>query len=598
MRVLITIAITTAVAASSCNLIGTCRKDSDCASPFWCDTSAGTCVGYARPDSGTPALEVTITSPSTTVFTNSSVLFLVTVKGASATKVELLSNDALLIDMEGPPYAYTWETSGSSGHAAVTEGTHSITARATVGGTQVTSAPVTVMVDRTSPTAVRLPSSPAAENLGLRDTFQVAFSEPMRATVADAVGLAADCGTVVFSRSLSADGKSASFHAQSEMRSPCVVTATLGNGVVDLAGNTMAASTLSWTMPLWQRIGEPVSTNAGTYSLAVDPTGAPVIAYEEAPGSPAAHIGVKRWSGSAWELLGSLGSASAITPSLALDALGQPTVAWIEGTASPHLVKVSRRRAGAWEPLLDPTTDAGTMVADPAWPVIALKADGSPCVGFGGLQNAYNAGNCVQSWSPTSHQWDWWGCQAFHYGGRSALEVDQGNRILFAYSWADESGLGTLERADAGWVAFGHQPSSGVEPSLAVSGDAGVIAWRSTVFPGGVKKVFAKTWDGADWAPKVSTSSLTPLNTAEGVLPSAAIDVLFGPVVGWVEPKVGHFVKAFSDGGWVPLGGALNASTPAADLTYGPSLATDLNHDNFAVAWSLGATLYVVRHNR
>jgi hypothetical protein len=111
-----------------------------------------------------------------------------------------------------------------------------------------------------------------------------------------------------------------------------------------------------------------------------------------------------------------------------------------------------------------------------------------------------------------------------------------------------------------------------------------------------MKKVFAKTWDGTNWTPRGPTA--TPLSQAEAVSPSAALDVHLGPVVSWVEPKAGYFVKQFSDGGWVPVGGSLNTFVSTTDLRYGPSLATDADHDNLAVAWSMSAALHVMRHNR
>lgn len=629
MRSFATIGAAVALAVgSSCNSsLRHCELDADCSAPLWCDTSVSVCVEYLRPeadagaadagtadagtaDAGTAdagtAVEVTIASPSGTVYVNGGVLFLATVKGGTPTKVELLSNDAGLAEMAGPPYAYAWDTAGLSGGAPVPEGTYSVAARATVDGRSVVSQPVTVVVDRTPPT-VRSPSPPGLENIGLRDSMHVVFSEPVRNGATGAVRISADCGSVTFDRALSADGRTLTFRASSGLSAPCTITATPGTGVADLAGNQMAAGTLSWKMPVWQLVGDPVSTNAGAYSLGVGPSGRPVVAYEEAPGSPGARIVVKAWGGRGWEVLGTMGAASAVTPSLALDAQGNPTVTWLEGTASPHVVKVAQRKDGLWTALPDPATKTTKMQGDPSSPVVALRSDGTPCVAFGGrVPTDNNIGDCVQAWNASSHAWDWWGCEPSVYGGVASLVMDSGDRLLLAYTWADASGLGVLEHSGDTWVPRGETPSyDGLEPALAFAHDAGVIAWKSSVVEDGgyVQKVYAKTWGlpdgGADWAPKFTPGPLPPpLSLAEARAPSSAVDDVLGLVVAWVEPKAGYFVKRFDGSTWVMVGGALNATTPATSLLYGPSLATDGDGGNLGVAWNMAATLYVMRHNR
>lgn len=632
MRSFITIGAAVALAVgSSCNSsLRHCEQNTDCPAPLWCDTSVSVCVAYLRPDAGTTgagttdagatdagttdagaadagaAVEVMLSSPSGTAYVNGTVLFLATVKGATPTKVELLSNGTGLAEMAGPPYAYAWDTAGLSGGASVPEGTYSITARATVDGRSVLSQPVTVVVDRTPPTAWRSPGLPAAENIGLRSSMQVVFSEPVRSGAAGAVGVSADCGSATFDHALSTDGKTLTFQASSGLSAPCTITATLGSGVADLAGNQMSATTLTWKMPVWQLVGDPVSTNAGAYSLGVGPSGSPVVAYEEAPGSPGARIVVKAWSGSSWELLGTMGAASAVTPSLALDAQGNPTVAWLEGTASPHVVKVSQRKTGLWTAMPDPATKTSTKQGDPLHPIVVLRTDGTPCVAFGGtMPSANNIGDCVQSWNALSQAWDWWGCQANSYGGLASLVMDSGDRLLIAYTWADASGLGVLERSGDTWVPRGMTPSYGLDPALAFAHDAGVIAWRSSVVEDGgyLQKVYAKTWGlpdgGLDWAPKSSPGVLPPpLSAADAKAPSAAVDNVLGLVVAWVEPGSGYAVKRFDGNTWVMVGGRLNATPPATNLVYGPSLATDGTGGNLGVAWNMAATLYVMRHNR
>jgi hypothetical protein len=334
----------------------------------------------------------------------------------------------------------------------------------------------------------------------------------------------------------------------------------------------------------------------------VDTAGRPMVAYQDAPGSPGARLVVKGWDGGVWSELGRLGSASAAAPTLALDGNGAPAVAWVEGTAAPHALKAARFVSGTWSQFPDAITMSGTEQGDPGEPKMALGADGSPWLAFRGLGNfGSNVGDCIQSWDPTARVWTLSGCYAHGYGGGVSVQIDSSGRPLFAYTYADESGISVLEFDGAKWANHGGAPCWGVEPSLAVNAHGGVIAWKNRSVENGVTvfKVYAKTWDGSDWAPRGPPSTLPPaLSTVDGFLPSAAVDAVLGPVVGWALPRGGVYVKRLNGADWVYVGSNLSAGVPANSLQYGPAVATDRLGGNLFVAWNQDATLRVVRHNR
>lgn len=564
------------------------------------DASGDSGESDGGPDSGT--VEVLISSPVGEVHVNGAVTFEVTVTGAVPSKVELLRDGAALAELRSRPYTFAWDTAGVSSSEPVPEGTYRVAARATFDGYTRDSPAVTVVVDRAPPTAEKRPLPPGDANVGVREPLQMVFSEPLSPDAASeqGVGVTASCGSVTWSRSLSADGKTLSLRALSAVGTPCTLTASLGDSCRDLAGNRAAPATMTWTMPVWQLLGDPLSTNAGAYSLAVNAAGEPVVAYEEAPGSPGAHLLVKKWSGSAWVAVGApLGAASAASPALDLDATGAPTVAWVEGTAAPRVLKAARFASGDWVQYPAALTQSSGKQGDPSHPGIALaSSDGSPWLAFqDATPGSNNIGDCVQSWDGTSRAWVWRGCRAAGYAGGVSLAME-GDAPLFAFSYWDESELSVLSWSGSAWVARGGKPSYGLEPSLAANAHGAVIAWKSKVSD--VGKIFAKVWDGSDWAPRLASPSTLPPPLSYGAAraPSAAVDATLGPVVAWLEPGGGYYVKRQNAGSWTLVGSTIYKTPPQSDLLYGPSLATDKAGGNLSIAWSQAAALYVMRLNR
>jgi hypothetical protein len=190
---------------------------------------------------------------------------------------------------------------------------------------------------------------------------------------------------------------------------------------------------------VWEPVGPPLGHEAQAYpALALDPAGAPLVAYVElveSPGAVATELHVARWSGSAWEPLGdTVASSEARLPPgaplfvrLATDGSGRPVLAfgdsgpgatigvfplktWVfDGTSwqplplpisAPQLSGIALARGldgqvrfalstghelrvlalgiAGWTEVVDPLVqDAGVSEPD-----LALASDGAPLVAF------------------------------------------------------------------------------------------------------------------------------------------------------------------------------------------------------------------------
>src|SRR5262245_58500120 len=107
-----------------------------------------TTFGCGDDSAGTQGpLEVTISSPTETVYTRGAVTVQVVVLGGEADRVELLRDDDVLVTLS-MPYQYTWDTTGED------EGAHALVARAHRETEAYDSGARTVVVDRTPPTLV------------------------------------------------------------------------------------------------------------------------------------------------------------------------------------------------------------------------------------------------------------------------------------------------------------------------------------------------------------------------------------------------------------------------------------------------------------
>src|ERR1017187_3346317 len=127
--------------------------------------------GSADETPTTPTLQ--ITSPIDGTYIKGTLTVTVTATGGKAPATVSLLVDAAtnpIATATAPsPYSLSWDTS------AVAEGAHTIVAKAIVAGQTITSAPITVNVDRTAPSVVATTPTTGATNIVLRAPITVTF---------------------------------------------------------------------------------------------------------------------------------------------------------------------------------------------------------------------------------------------------------------------------------------------------------------------------------------------------------------------------------------------------------------------------------------
>ncbi len=108
----------------------------------------------------------------------------------------------------------------------------------------------------------------------------------------------------------------------------------------------------------WRPFGGMLSANPGSTdgsfpSLRLDGNGSPILAWQESDGT-ADNIYVWRWTGGMWESLGTGlsahgGATHARNPSLALTPTGEPVVAWSESDGTTESIHVRHWKNGSWQ---------------------------------------------------------------------------------------------------------------------------------------------------------------------------------------------------------------------------------------------------------
>jgi hypothetical protein len=481
------------------------------------------------PDAGTseaPLPMLRIASPASNTSTNGVVAITVDVTGGAApATIQLLEDATVLTTLDSPaPYTFTWDTKG------IADGTHTLVAQATVDGEPITSAPVTITVDRTAPTVVATTPAPGASNVVLRAPIVVTFSEPILAASFTASALTLQVGGAVVPTTamLSSDGMSATIAITdlSSFALPAAFSVTLAPTITDLVGNALAVPPTPWTwsVPDWIKYAPIASTTAP--AIAVGPTFQPVIVYTRCIASGSACVNdlfVAESDGQAWNSLGQV--PNLIGPgSLDLDTLGRPIVAGIGnpgGSIIPSLLLATWNGSG-WDDSISPL-GIDTSYAFAASPLVRLDASGRPVVAWKDAVNATEADVGVARWTGTS--WD------RSFGKFGLTSVGSASLIL------DGSGNPIV-----GFTVLG----------------TGFASFPTASF---------RAWGGTAW-----TSS-------GGIFlgePFVAIDQASEPMM-----VAGSTVDHYSSGAWLP---AISTAIPASSNSGGFHLATGLDHKP-VVAW-------------
>jgi Bacterial Ig-like domain len=521
---------------------------------------------------------IAISAPGPMTYTNKDLPIQVTVMPPNhgPAQVQLLKDGALLAPLDAP-FAYMWRTTQER------EATYQIIASATINGQTVTSEPITVVVDRTSPTMESRPAL-GASNVALSDPIQITFSEPVDpATVPSTAISLKDSGGASLGASsmLSSDGMTltVSDWTRSALILPATVMESIAPTIADRAGNALVVpAPWSWTAPLWVKLpsllgrgpslaldgagqpvisftkpdpvnpssgvgplgiaryalgstwdlslGAPTSANIGQTAIAVDGLGAPVVAWPDQN-----HVRLARLSGGSWQSIGGdadagLPSAPMAVPSLALDAAGNPTVGiWdFVSQMGPPSGYVARWSGSAWQLLTPPTMPFATSSGGP---LIAIDSTGAPTVWSNGTLQRYVSA----SWLTIDLSMP----NTLTY---ATLALDSQDRPVLAFRM-DSGGLTTLDvrvLVANTWQAFSPSVASQVrsisEAHVAMAPDGNpVVAWIESADPLAILRVARYT--GQSWSAQLGT-----LNAVSGSIPARvqlAVDALGAPTVAWEE---------------------------------------------------------------
>ena len=415
--------------------------------------------GGDGPDGGQIVPLVQIASPASPAYTNGSISIQVVFSPPSAApaQVDLLDGSSKLVTISAP-FTYVWNT------ALVAEGPHQITARAAFGAQTVTSAPVTIFVDRTRPQIRSQLPAPAATDVDLSNPIQIGFSEPLiPATVTGSVSLSAAGVAIPITTALSADGKTVtiSLSNRSAITLPADVTVAVSATVSDLAGNQLGTvAPWLWHAPLWINYGMLL----GQYpSLALDPSDAAIVctAVEQgAIGSNefllqiARHGGGQTWDTSFGSPQGPQGTSFVPAGgSIAVGTDGQPIVAWPEfqgaNTGNPTTVHIAKWSGTVWDKKygqVDALQEIGSNARNP-W--LAIGASDQMFLTWAETSQALVVSVYAARWAGTS--WD------LSYGGIGVigadgpvLHFDSGGQPVLG--WRAGSDNGVSRWTGSGWM--------------------------------------------------------------------------------------------------------------------------------------------------
>ena len=489
-----------------------------------------------------PATTVSITAPTTTVYTNATVAIFISTSQPTTATVTLVVVSTYgtqnIGTITAPQTSFAWNTTG------VGEGTYSVTAQLAVGTTAATSNAITVVVDRTPPQVVvsSLIPAPGAGNVVLAAPIQASFSEPVLASTvtASAIPVYDSKGSALPTTvSLSADGLSATVHVSSSQGITLdqTFTGSFTHGITDLAGNALQdlSTTWSWTVPAWIKYA-PISSGVNaTLLMAVGSNNQPVVAYflcgSAAGGGciPLLHVAVS--DGEAWNDLGQV--VSGVGPgncALFLDAKSNPTVVWGNSPSSGDAQVVFSTWSGtAWVETTYPAIDfAPTQGLAADLIAAALDSKGHPVVAFR-----------ADAYSPTT------------------------STNIYVAAW-------TGTEWDTSYGSIGDMKTSSFDLVLGPA-DSPIVTVVDTDTSSG-----AYLWNGTSWSLSAGSSSATA---------SATTDSTGNPVM-LTSASPNWIPEHLTGGTWLSL---VSSNVPVSPSSTNPTLTSDANHQP-VVAWNSATT--------
>lgn len=229
-------------------------------------------------------------------------------------------------------------------------------------------------------------------------------------------------------------------------------------------GGTYAVHVARWEGSRWSLLGGPISAVAGAtdafaVSLALDPEGAPVVAFVETVTVNQRNIYVRRWDGSEWQAVGTPvnnGTTGSMRALLALDigADGTLAVAYLQNqdaVVTPSTVArahyaVLREGGAGWNHF---SVNAETGPSSAATDVrLRVDAHGNRYMAWIEADGAGRSRVYAGTWTALgSGPWFVAGHGEFA-SGLGGLHVDADGRVLL--SWVDDSSAIHLERWSGG----------------------------------------------------------------------------------------------------------------------------------------------------
>ncbi len=541
-------------------------------------------------------VKLAISAPGPMTYTNGDLKIRVSVTPADhgPAEVQLLKDGALLAPVTFP-FEYTWKTTQER------EATYQIRASASVNGQTVTSEAVTVVVDRTAPTMQIQPSA-GFSNVALSDPIKVTFSEPVDpATVPSTAITLKDSGGVSLSATsaLSSDGLTLTVTDWNRpalaSSFPATITESLAGAITDLAGNALVPpAPWSWTAPLWVKLPSLLGTFP---SLGLDGAGQPAISYDKPdptnPSSANALLGIARYAtGSTWDLtLGAPSDGLVAGSAIAVDPTGAPVVAWAE----QNHVRAARLSGTSWQNI-GGDADDGLPSAPMSVSSMALDASGNPTVGIWDFVSQMGPpGGYISRWNGSA--WQLLTPSTMPFGTNSGgpiLRIDGGGQPTV---WSS----GSLQRfVGANWLTIDtSMPNSGAYATFDLDAqDRPVLAFQT--FSGGTTNLEVRVFTANTWQafpPFVSSAAGGFSEVQVAVAPDG------NPVITWKEgggaPPDLH-VARYDGQGWRTEFGVLNAvsgSGPArVQLALDPRGAPVVAWEEYDPA-TLTTSVYVWKSN-
>jgi Bacterial Ig-like domain/Bacterial Ig domain len=540
-----------------------------------------------------PLPTLRITSPTSNTSTNGTVSVVVDVASGTAPAAITLSEDGtVLATLDAPaPYRYTWDTKSTP------DGNHTLLAQATVDGESIASAPVTIVVDRTSPTIVSTTPASGAANVVLRAPIVVTFSEPILASSfgPSAVSLQVGSASIPTTATLSSDGLSATIGINdlSSFSLPATFSVTLAATITDLIGNPLKTPTApwSWNVPDWIKYAPVASTTLP--SLAVGPNFQPVLAYTRCLANTSLtcldYMFVAESDGQAWNSLGQVGNL--IGPgSLDLDAQGRPIVAGVGGAGGPTLISLllAKWNGSSWDGSIAPLGIDVTSLFTTS-PIVRLDPSGRPVVAWKDaiVTTAVEADIGVARWTGTA--WDTsFGKLGLTNVANHSLILDNAGNPIVGYNGGD--------------VSLAHLPT------------AGFRAWNGTAWTSGSSLLLGAPFvalgqsqepmlfqgasvyhfSGGTWLPAVSAAVPTGGTVGDFHLTTGADHL---PVVAWLDStgpvKVG--LARWTGTAWNARAGLFSANGVVVN-TESPGVLVDARGSAW-VSWREGSSVNVWMSN-